>query len=160
MAYSPALARVLVADHDERRQAALLTVLEGAGYHVLAVADGVAALAAAGQHLPDLIITQHTLPLIDGPALCRRLRGKADVRDIPIVVVTPFDDASSRHQIVAAGATRIVSASWSTTRCMVRYLDRLVARPLRRQRSRCSATMEVPVENVPARCDEFGNRTP
>jgi CheY-like chemotaxis protein len=154
------LARVLVADHDKRRQAALLTVLQGAGYHVLAVADGEAALAAASRHLPDLIITQHALPLIDGLALCRRLRAEIDVRDIPIVVVTPFDDAGSRHQIVAAGATRIVSASWSTTTCMVRYLDRLVARPFRRQRSNCSATSQVPVENLPASPGQFGHRTP
>lgn len=135
-------------------------MLQGAGYHVLAVADGVAALAAAGQHVPDLIITQHNLPLIDGPALCRRLRVEAGVRDIPIVVVTPFDDASSRHQIVAAGATRIVSASWSTTKCMVRYLDRLIARPFRRQRSNCSARIQVPVENLLASRGQFGNRTP
>jgi CheY-like chemotaxis protein len=111
----------------------LQRVLQSDGYHVLAVVDGVAALAAAGLHLPDLIITHYPLPLIDGPALCRRLRAEAGLRHIPIVVVTPFDDADSRHEIMAAGATRIVSASWSTTRGMVTCLDRLVARSRQRR---------------------------
>ena len=136
-----------------------MAVLRGAGYDVVAVPDGLAALTAAVQHRPDLIITQHALPLIDGPTLCRRLRAQA-VRNIPIVVVTTFDDDASRHQIMAAGATRIVSASWSTTKCMVRYLDRLIARPFRRQRSHCSATIPVPVENLPASRSQFGLRTP
>src|SRR5258708_4339104 len=70
-----------------------------------------------------------------GPLIlrCQRPRPDADLPHIPIVVVTPFDDAGSRHELVAAGATRIVSASWSTTRGMVSCAERQV-RSGRRQR--------------------------
>ncbi|HEY7033273.1 MAG TPA: response regulator [Thermomicrobiales bacterium] len=96
---------ILVVD-DERPICDLLgDLLEEEGYRVNRAYDGLAALAAAERERPDLILSDVTMPRLDGVSLVRRLRDrgvrapavlmsavKADV-DLPYVrfVPKPFD---------------------------------------------------------------------
>jgi CheY-like chemotaxis protein len=61
--------RVMVVDDDRHAREALALLLTDEGYEVLAAADGAAALAALAGFQPDVIITDVSMPRMDGPAL-------------------------------------------------------------------------------------------
>jgi DNA-binding response OmpR family regulator len=64
--------------------------LEHAGYQVESVHDGMAAWEAleSGSVRPDLILTDITLPYMDGFELLRRLKATPDLASIPVVIMT------------------------------------------------------------------------
>jgi len=52
---------------------------------------------------PDIILLDLNLPGMDGLALARLLKAKADTRSIPIVAVTAYPDRYRREELIAAG---------------------------------------------------------
>jgi CheY-like chemotaxis protein len=67
-------ARIMVVDYDRHAREALALLLADEGYEVYAAADGAAALAALPRFHPDVIITDVTMPGMDGPALAAAMR--------------------------------------------------------------------------------------
>jgi DNA-binding response OmpR family regulator len=80
--------RILVVDDNEMNRDILVTRLDTQGYELLQAADGEEALAAATQHLPDLILLDVMMPKIDGMEVCRRLKGDPQLPFMPIILVT------------------------------------------------------------------------
>jgi CheY-like chemotaxis protein len=80
--------RVLVADADADARSSYRQTLQMAGCDVLEAVDGRDALAKALSRPPSLVVTDATLPFIDGYALCALLRHDATTRVVPIVMVT------------------------------------------------------------------------
>jgi len=81
-------ARILVVDDSETNRDILNARLTSQGYEVVQAADGEEALAAARQHLPDLILLDVMMPKLDGFEVCRRLKGDASLPFMPIILVT------------------------------------------------------------------------
>jgi DNA-binding response OmpR family regulator len=71
------------------------------GYEVDVAHDGEAALSAAREQMPDLVVLDLMLPGMDGVEVCRRLRAASDV---PIVVLTARDAVSDKVEGLDAGA--------------------------------------------------------
>ena len=65
----------------------------------------VRALRFASENPVDLVVTDYSMRPFDGIELTRRLRALADYADVPIIVVTIFEDRSIRHAALEAGAT-------------------------------------------------------
>nr|WP_254210048.1 response regulator [Burkholderia multivorans] len=79
---------ILLVDDDARILELLRTVLEARGYRVLVASDGEAAVSVTSAEHPDLIVTDWMMPVLDGVALCRRLKPHAATAHIPIVMLT------------------------------------------------------------------------
>jgi DNA-binding response OmpR family regulator len=79
---------VLVADDDEDILTLVNTVLERAGYEVVATRDGAEALAAAMQRRPDLVVLDVAMPEVDGLEVLRRLRAHASTTDVPVLLLS------------------------------------------------------------------------
>jgi CheY-like chemotaxis protein len=80
-------ARILVAE-DEPDLLHMLEVLLGMwGYHVVAARNGAEALERAAPR-PDLLLTDLSMPEMDGLELCRRFRARPILRSVPIIVVS------------------------------------------------------------------------
>ena len=74
---------------DERPIAELLAYnLKREGFEVSTAGDGQEGLRRAATQLPDLVILDLMLPVIEGLEVCRQLRGSARTRDIPILMLT------------------------------------------------------------------------
>jgi len=95
-------AKVLVAeDHDDTRLM-LRTLLEQRGLSVVEAGDGLEAVDAAERECPDLILMDGSLPLLDGIAATRRLRGLPALSAVPIVFLSGH--AGPQHQTAALDA--------------------------------------------------------
>jgi two-component system, OmpR family, response regulator MprA len=95
------VSKVLIVDDDALIRASLRRTLAFEGYQVREAGDGVGALEAALDELPDLVILDVMLPGIDGMEVCRRLR---EVNDVPILMLTARDGTSSQVEGLDSGA--------------------------------------------------------
>jgi PAS domain S-box-containing protein len=76
-----------------------------AGITVEAFADPLDALEWLEHNPVDLVITDYKMPGLDGAAFTRRLRAMPDGADIPVIVVTAYEDRNFRVRALDAGAT-------------------------------------------------------
>jgi DNA-binding response OmpR family regulator len=93
---------ILLADDDPNIVDSLAPFLERAGFHVLIVSDGQAALEKAQSHHPDLIILDVLMPRMDGRETLRRLR-HANIWT-PTILLTQVGEASERALALEEGA--------------------------------------------------------
>ena len=94
---------ILLADDHEDNRLALLTVLAREGYRTLGAANGQEAVQVAREHLPDLILMDLAMPVMDGRAAMQRLRADERTARIPIVVLTAMALSVDRDRLVAEG---------------------------------------------------------
>ncbi|NUP13536.1 MAG: response regulator [Polyangiaceae bacterium] len=92
--------RVLVVEDDPDMAEVMLMTLESAGYITHAAANGKLALDAIAAQLPDLILLDMMMPVMDGWECAREVRGRFG--RIPIVVVTAAEHARARAEEIDA----------------------------------------------------------
>jgi len=118
--------RVLVADDDGMLREIATAMLENAGFEAEAVAGGHAAVAACAAHMPDLVLLDVDMPEGNGYQACSGIRALPNGREVPIVMVTGFDDAASINLAYDAGATDFVvkPINWPLLAHRIRYVLR------------------------------------
>jgi two-component system chemotaxis sensor kinase CheA len=105
--------RVLVVDDALTVRELERSILERAGYDVSIASDGLEALACLEAEAIDLVLTDVEMPRMDGFALTRAIRGRADLANLPILIVTTLDSSEHRQEGLDAGADAyIVKASF------------------------------------------------
>jgi PAS domain S-box-containing protein len=72
---------------------------------VRAFADPGAAIEWFGDHTPDLVITDYKMPSMDGDSFIREFRRLPFCFDVPVIVVTAYEDKEFRYRALDAGAT-------------------------------------------------------
>ena len=95
-------AKILIAEDDRAAREALARALSLEGYEVETVDDGEEALAAAKRFDPDLLLLDVMMPVLDGLAVCRKLR--ADGNQLPVLILTARTETSDRVVGLDAGA--------------------------------------------------------
>jgi DNA-binding response OmpR family regulator len=101
---------ILVVEDEAHVRELVSYTLQGAGYRVLAVDTGHAALEAARRMPPELVLLDIRLPDLDGWEVCRRLRAESDV---PILMMTALADDESLVKGLRLGADDYVSKPFS-----------------------------------------------
>ena len=72
-------------------------------FEVLVAEDGEKGCAVAASERPDLILMDLEMPVIDGWEATRRLKSKAETRDIPVIGLSAHALAGEREKALAAG---------------------------------------------------------
>ena len=93
---------LLVEDHEELWDI-LSRRLTRRGFTVVLAHDGQQGLASAQAELPDVILLDMNLPVMDGWAVARRLRADPKTACIPIIALTAHAMAADRSQTLEAG---------------------------------------------------------
>lgn len=73
------------------------------GYEVMIAVDGAEGLRMAQQEMPDLILMDMSLPVLDGWEASRQLKAAAPTRTIPIIALTAHAMAGDREKALEAG---------------------------------------------------------
>jgi CheY-like chemotaxis protein len=88
------LSTALVVDDDLGTRSLVRLILESEGYAVVEAAHGEEALGLIGPNpVPDVIVTDLAMPILNGVALIERLQSEPRTATIPIVVVSASDEA-------------------------------------------------------------------
>jgi two-component system, cell cycle response regulator DivK len=95
--------RILVIEDNEQNLYLVTYLLERRGYEVMSAKDGVAGIQKATREIPDLILLDIQLPMMDGYAVASRLKEIPELVDIPIVAVTSYAMAGDREKAMASG---------------------------------------------------------
>ena len=82
---------MLVVEDDAPLRELYRSLLRQAGYTVIAVEDGLAALHSIDQRRPAAVVLDMALPRLSGRDVYQELKGRPDTCDIPIVVVSGHD---------------------------------------------------------------------
>ena len=98
--------KILIADDEPTLVSTLQYNLEREGYSVVIATDGEAAVAAARESHPDLIVLDIMMPRLNGLEVCRILRREMHV---PIVILSARGDERDRAAGVEAGADDYVT---------------------------------------------------
>jgi len=97
-------ARVLVVDDIAVNVKLLEAKLLVEYYEVVTANDGPAALKAAKEHAPDIVLLDVMMPGMDGYEVCRRLKADSETAHLPVVMVTALNEVRDRVQGLEAGA--------------------------------------------------------
>jgi PAS domain S-box-containing protein len=126
---------VLVADDNADMRQYLGRLLAGA-YEVAEVADGKAALAAARERPPDLVLADVMMPELDGFGLLRELRADPRTRTVPVVLLSARAGEESRVEGLATGADDYLVKPFSARELLARVGTHLEMARLRREVAR------------------------
>jgi len=113
---------LVVEDHEDNRQI-LRDLLGSVGYDVVEAHDGEAALPAATQHRPDLILMDIQLPLLDGYEATRRIKADPALAHIPIIVVTSYALSGDEAKARAAGCDAYVAKPYSPRQLLAKIRE-------------------------------------
>jgi two-component system, cell cycle response regulator DivK len=105
--------RILVIEDTEDNRQIMRDLLTGAGYEVVEAHDGAAGVAAAKTHVPDLILMDIQLPVLDGYEATRRIKAMPELKHIPIIAVTSYALSGDEAKTKAAGCDGYVAKPFS-----------------------------------------------
>ena len=95
-------------DSLSARRALVLLVTE-AGIEPRTAIDGLEAIAAIEEKLPDIVIADLEMPRMNGLELTAHLRAQESTSEIPVIMVTSRSTEKHRNQAEAAGVTAYVT---------------------------------------------------
>ncbi len=84
-------ALVLIVDDVEINREILGEIVSDMGYETQLAESGIQALECIKERLPNLVLSDISMPEMDGYELCRRLKADVHTRDIPIIFISAFD---------------------------------------------------------------------
>lgn len=95
--------KLLLIEDNEMNRDMLQRRLQKRGYEVVVAVDGQEGVEAAQRELPDLVLLDMSLPVLDGWSAAGILKGGAATKAIPIVALTAHAMAGERERAMAAG---------------------------------------------------------
>jgi two-component system, cell cycle response regulator DivK len=95
--------KILIIEDNEQNLYLTTFLLEKQGYDVIQARNGQQGLELAVSEIPDLILLDIQLPVMDGYEVARRLKQAVETKSIPIVAVTSYAMAGDRETILATG---------------------------------------------------------
>ena len=124
--------RILLAD-DNADMRDYVRRLLSARYEVEAVADGEAALQAARERTPDLVLTDIMMPRLDGFGLLKALREEAATAVIPVILLSARAGEESRIEGLEAGADDYLVKPFAARELLARVGTHLELARVRRE---------------------------
>jgi len=76
---------------------------------VITACDGIEALEIMRREHPDILVSDLSMPAMDGAELCRQVKADPDLRDTPVILVTSGTSARQRASAVYAGADDVIA---------------------------------------------------
>jgi two-component system phosphate regulon response regulator PhoB len=120
---------ILVMEDEDALATLLQYNLEKEGYDVVVAADGEEGLVQIDERQPDLVLLDWMLPKVSGIEVCRRIRGRPETRNLPVIMLTARGEESDRVRGLDTGADDYLTKPFSMTELIARI--RAVLRRIR-----------------------------
>ncbi|RCJ20276.1 histidine kinase [Nostoc sp. ATCC 43529] len=126
------ISRILLADDNSDMRDYVKRLLSQ-HYEVEAVPDGLAALNSVRERLPDLVLTDVMMPLLDGFGLLQALRSDPQTKKVPIILLSARAGEEARVEGLEAGADDYLIKPFSARELLVRVEAALKMARLRQE---------------------------
>jgi len=114
---------VLVVEDTEDNRQILRDLLGAAGYAMIEAHDGAEGVAKARDNLPDLILMDIQMPVMDGYEASRRIKADAATRSIPIIAVTSYALSGDEEKARAAGCDAYIAKPFSPRQLLAKVRE-------------------------------------
>ncbi|MBF0342267.1 MAG: EAL domain-containing protein, partial [Magnetococcales bacterium] len=113
-----------VVDDDPVTRIMLCRFLERLGYDAKGFGNGAQATGACDVEMPDVVLMDAKMPVMDGFEACRRLKARPDARHVPVLMITGLNDDESVDRAFEIGAADFITKPihWAILRNRVHYL--------------------------------------
>lgn len=112
--------RILVADDEPHIVQILKFTLEKAGYRVATAPNGQEALDQIEEFMPNLVILDIMMPVMDGYEVCRKMREDFKMNQIPIIMLSAKGDLPERVKGLEGGANDYLIKPYSNDELLLR----------------------------------------
>ena len=121
------MSKILIAEDNPVNRELLRELLEMRGHTVAEACDGEEALGMMEQSLPDLVLLDIGMPLLDGFGVIRKIRENPRFASMPVVAVTAYAMQGDREKILSSNFDGYLSKPVDA-RSLVQELDRVLSR--------------------------------
>jgi len=97
------MSTILIVEDNEMNRDMLSRRLERKGYSILIAVDGAEGIDVTRAQMPDLILMDMSLPIVDGWEATRRIKADDYLKHIPIIALTAHAMANDREKALDAG---------------------------------------------------------
>ena len=97
------MSKILVVEDEQTLLKMIQITFEVAGYEVLTAVNGTEAIEKLSE-LPDLILLDILMPGEDGIETLKKIKQRSNSKDIPVIILTNFNDPEKRNAAKSAGA--------------------------------------------------------
>ena len=104
---------VLVMEDEDALATLVQYNLEKEGYRVVVAADGEEGMLQIDERLPDLVLLDWMLPKLSGIEVCRRIRGRPETRNLPVIMLTARGEETDRVRGLDTGADDYMTKPFS-----------------------------------------------
>ena len=146
------LSTILIVDDNEDIRSYLRVLLAGQ-YYVIEASDGQNGLRLAKESVPDLIVSDVMMPVMDGLTFCSKIKEDEVTSHIPVILLTARSEESQRIEGYEHGADAYITKPFSDHLLLVRISNLL---QVRRQRKNDEAKQMLSAEDI--QTDEPGER--
>jgi CheY-like chemotaxis protein len=130
---SPGPPRVLVVDDDPAIRLICSTNLQLDGYQVLEAANGQEGLELALDHVPDVVLLEISMPVLDGFGLAAALQANERTRELPLIFLTAENDPLIKAKAFETGAHGIITKPFEPS-AVTAFIEQVVSRVVPRRR--------------------------
>jgi len=117
--------KVLLVEDNEMNRDMLSRRLERRGFDVIIAIDGQQGVDMAKMEMPDLILMDMSLPVLDGWGATRQIKAEASTQSIPLIALTAHAMAGDRDKAINAGCDDYDTKPIELTRLLDK-MDRLL----------------------------------
>ncbi len=96
--------KILIVDDDEKNRKLVRDILGVNGYVTLEAVNGKEAIELTVKQIPDLILMDIQMPVMDGLSAIRILKTNKDTKHVPIIALTAFAMEEDKKEVLFAGA--------------------------------------------------------
>lgn len=138
---------VLIVEDSPIQMEMLRRTLEGEGFNVIRAINGKEGLTKAFKTLPDIIISDISMPEMDGYDMCYEIKHTQSTKDIPVILFTQFSDPEDIIKGLVSGADNfIVKPAPQLTNSRTNLIEILKSLLVDRQDKRLKSSIVHPDE--------------
>jgi len=116
---------VLLVEDEPAQREMLAYNLEAEGYHVRRAENGEEAMLLIEEAPPDIIILDWMMPLLSGIEVCRRVKSRAETREIPVIMLSARSEEVDAVRGLDTGADDYVIKPYNLRELMARVRNQL-----------------------------------
>lgn len=117
--------KILIVDDSDLVAGVLEKSLKEAGYKVVRAVNGVEGVITAYQEVPDLIVMDVEMPLMQGYQASRLLKSRREISKIPIIMHTSLSDDREKYWALSSGADSFVNKDFDNIELFLSEVEKL-----------------------------------